>query len=357
VAVDIDRYIARNEATWARLEDLTRRARRGTKRLEAAEVDELVALYQRTSAHLSYVRSHLREPTLIARLTRDVAAANGLIYGRRVRSLRSVTRFLTLSFPGAVYHCRRYILVATIVFTVPILVLGVWVANNQGARDRLAPRKMREAYIEERFEAYYSDESPVAFFTHVTTNNIQVSFTTLAAGAVSGGLGSVALLGNEGARLGTIAGLMFSEGDPLRFFGFIVPHGALELSAIVIAGAAGMAVGWAAIAPGDRTRADALRDAGQRSITVVIGLMTMFLAAGLIEGFITGRGLPPLMRVGIGVLLWMAYVGYLVTQGRAAAERGITGLLGEQPRTWRDEPDRWGSPGLAPVLGGAAPGR
>lgn len=353
--MDIDRYIARNEPTWARLEELTGRARTSAKRLEPAEVAELVQLYQRTSAHLSYARSYLREPTLISRLTRAVAAANGLIYTRRARSMRSVGRFFTLTFPGAVYHRRRFVLVASLVFFVPALVLGVWLSADPAALERSAPRTARQEYVEERFEQYYSDQSPVAFFTGVTTNNIRVSFLAYAAGAVSGGLGAVALLGINGAPLGIIGAWMVAEGDLPRFLGFIVPHGALELTAIVIAGGAGMATGWAAIAPGDRTRPDALRDEGQRSITVILGLMSMFLLAGIVEGFITGRGLPPAMRVGIGVLLWMAYLAYLVVQGRAAAAQGITGLLGEQPRTWADEPDRWA--GTRPTDDLAVPGR
>jgi len=70
--VDIDRYIARNQATWARLAELTGRARRQVASLSPAELDELIQLYQRTSAHLSYARTHLREPTLISRLRSSV---------------------------------------------------------------------------------------------------------------------------------------------------------------------------------------------------------------------------------------------------------------------------------------------
>jgi uncharacterized membrane protein SpoIIM required for sporulation len=341
VVVDIDRYIAENEPTWQRLEQLVGRARGGARRLEAAELEELVQLYQRTSAHLSYVRSYLREPTLVARLTRAVATANGLIYSRRARSLRTVGRFFTLSFPGAVHHLRRFVLLAALVFFVPALVLGVWLARDPAALDASGSERMRRTYVEDRFEQYYSDRSPVAFFTEVTTNNIRVSFLAYAAGAVSGGLGAVALLVLNGAPLGVIGAWMIEQGDLGRFLGFIVPHGALELSAIVIAGAAGMSTGWAAVSPGDRTRADALRDEGQRAITVILGLTSMFVAAGVIEGFITGRGLPVGFRVGIGVLMWLVYVGYLVTQGRLAASQGITGLLGERPRTWADEPSRW----------------
>src|SRR5262249_25277744 len=158
-------------------------------------------------------------------------------------------------------------------------------------------------------------------------NNIKVSFITYALGAVSGGLGAVYLLVLNGAPLGIIGAWMISEGDFWRFLGFILPHGALELTAIVIAGGAGLRIGWTALGPGDRTRADAFREEGQRSITIIIGLMTMFVCAGLIEGFITGSGLPVGVRVGIGALLWLCYVGYLVIQGRIAASRGVTGLL------------------------------
>jgi uncharacterized membrane protein SpoIIM required for sporulation len=339
--MDIDRYIARNEPTWARLEALTRKASARVKKLEASEVDELVHLYQLTSVHLSYVRSYLRDPALIARLTAVLAAANGLIYGRRPRSMRAAGRFFALTFPGAVYHCRRFVLFAALVFFVPALVLGVWLSVDPGALDTSAPREQRQAYVDQAFEQYYSDSSPLAFFTQVTTNNIRVSFLAYAAGAVSGGLGAVVLLFANGAPLGIVGAWMASEGDLARFLGFIIPHGALELSAIVIAGGAGMCAGWALIAPGDRTRADALREEGQRSMTVIIGLTTMFIAAGTIEGFITGRGLPVAARVGIGVVMWLAYISYLVVQGRKAADQGITGLLGEKPRTWADEPDRW----------------
>jgi uncharacterized membrane protein SpoIIM required for sporulation len=339
--MDLDRYIAHNEPTWARLEELTLRARQSPKRLAAPEVDELVQLYQLTSSHLSFVRSYVQEPALVMRLTRAVAAANGLIYGRRARSSRTLARFFTHSFPGAVYHLRRFVLVAALAMFVPAAALGVWLGTDPSALDRSAPAEVRQEYVNERFEPYYSDQSPITFFTQVTLNNIRVSFLVYALGAVSGGLGAIYLLAMNGAPLGIIGSWMAAEGDLARFAGFIVPHGALELSAVVIAGAAGMAVGWSVIAPGDRTRVDALRQEGQRAITVILGLTTMFLAAGTIEGFVTGRGLDPVVRVGIGVLVWAAYISYLVVQGRQAAELGITGLPGEQPRTWEDEPDRW----------------
>jgi len=339
--VDIDRYIARNEPTWMALEDLTGKARGRLRHLQPGQVEELVQLYQRTSAHLSYARTYLRDPRLVNRLTRLVAAANGVIYGRRARSMRVFVRFFTHTFPGAVYHARRFMLIAGLLFFVPVFLMATWLSLDQRALDASASPKERQHYIDEQFAQYYSDQPSPVFFTSVTTNNIRVGFLAFALGAVTGGIGAAYILVANGLNLGVVSGWMVADGSVWEFLGYIVPHGAMELSAIVIAGGAGLAVGWSYVAPGDRTRVDAFRDQAQRTVTIVLGLMTMFLAAGLIEGFVTGSGLSAGLRVGIGLAVWVAYVTYLVTRGRAAASEGVTGLLLEPPRAWTDEPDRW----------------
>lgn len=336
--MDIDRYIAKNQPTWNRLDELTRRAQSNVGGLATTELEELVQLYQRTSSHLSYVRTYLRDPSLISRLTRQVATANGVIYGKRPRTIKPFLDFFRYSFPGAVYHMRRFVVFSAVAFFGTAAVFAVWLVNDPKALDASAPPKERQAYVQERFEQYYSDQPSPVFFTEVTTNNIRVSFVAYGFGAVSGGLGALYMLFQNGAMLGIVSAWMITTGDTARFFGFIIPHGALELSAIIIAAGAGLRIGWTAIAPGDRTRSDAFREEGSRSIAVIIGLMTMFLAAGLIEGFITGSGIPIGLRVGIGVMLWFAYVTYLLVQGRAAAARGVTGLLGERPKRWEDDP-------------------
>jgi uncharacterized membrane protein SpoIIM required for sporulation len=146
-----------------------------------------------------------------------------------------------------------------------------------------------------------------------------------------GVLPGVWVLASNGAALGQAAAWMIAAGDGARFFGLILPHGLLELTSIVIAGAAGFALGWAWIAPGDRRRADALAQEGRRAAAVVLGLMMTFLLAGTIEGFLTGSGLSAALRVTVGASVWVAFVGYIVIRGRAGAARGLTGSLGEDP--------------------------
>lgn len=336
--MDIDRYIARNQPAWDRLDDLTARARRKVANLQPGELDELVSLYQRVSTQLSYVRTYYRDAALVARLTRSVAAANGVIYGKRTRTVRVLRDFFAYTFPGAVYHYRRFIGVSALLFFVPALVLYVWLINDPAALDASAPAYVRQNYVDNLFEQYYSESPSPQFFTEVTTNNIRVTFLVFAAGIVAPILGPVFLLVSNGAPLGIVGSWMATDASGWRFLGFILPHGMLELSAICIAGGGGLALGWSIVAPGDRRRGDALREEGRRLVVIFLGLVLMLIAAGFIEGFITGRGLPVALRIAIGAAGWLAFGAYFVAQGRAAAARGITGAWREheQQRRWQD---------------------
>ncbi len=329
--MDIDWYIARNQPTWERLHELTDRARRRVDDLGPTELDELLQLYQRTSAHLSYARTYFHDPGLTARLTRLVADASGVIYGKQPRTKRTLRTFFAVTYPAAVWDSRRFILVAAAFMFVPAILLGAWLIHDPRALDASMPRAERQHYVRDQFEQYYSDQPHAQFFTKVTVNNILVSFEAFGGGVAFGVFGVLALVAN-GLNLGAAGAWMITGGSGLRFFGLIAPHGLLELSAICIAAGAGLRLGWMLIAPGDRTRGAAMAQQGRRSITIVIGLMTMFVCAGTIEGFVTGSNLAPLLRVVIGVAAWTAYVTYLVVFGRRAAAQGFTGELGEVDR-------------------------
>jgi Stage II sporulation protein M len=107
----------------------------------------------------------------------------------------------------------------------------------------------------------------------------------------------------------------------------------LELTCVVVAGGAGLSLGWAVISPGDRTRSAALADEGRRAVTIVAGLVFALAVAGLIEGFVTGQPWPVWLRVGIGSVAWLAFVAWVVVCGPIAAARGYTGRIGEEEAT------------------------
>ena len=331
--MDLDRFIVRNSGAWRRLEELTARTRRtGQRSLAPAEVDELVALYQRTAAQLSHARTYYDDPGLTSKLTTLVAAANAAIYGSQPVSIRSLGRFFTHTFPAAVYVNRRFIAAAAALMFVPALALGTWLASSNEALDVAVPKEEQEALLQTRFEDYYSSAPAAEFSTRVLINNIEVSFLAFSLGVFLC-LGTAVVLFQNGLNIGIAGGLFFHAHQLGKFFGLILPHGLLELTAITIAGAAGLRLGWTVIAPGDRPRGEALADEGRRAVVIVLGLMLCFIVAGLIEGFVTPSDLPVSLRVGIGVLVEVAFIFWIVTRGRAAVDRGLTGVFGEEPLT------------------------
>ena len=330
--MDIDRFLATNRPAWDRLGELTRRAGGGIGRLSAAEVDELVGLYQRVSTHLSYARTYFRDPALVAQLTGLVARAGAVIYGTRPRSLRALGRFFTITFPAALWHLRRFVLVATLLSVVVAGAVGLWIARSPAALQASAPPAVREAYVNERFEDYYSASPSAEFASKVFTNNVQVAIMAFAAGILLCVVTGYILVVNA-ANLGFAAGLFAAAGQQAKFWGLILPHGLLELTAVFVAGAAGLRLGWTVIDPGDRPRLTALAEEGRRALVVVAGLVVAFALAGTIEGFVTGSALPTSVRVGIGVLVETAFLLYAYVFGRAAAAQGFTGAMDED-RAW-----------------------
>jgi uncharacterized membrane protein SpoIIM required for sporulation len=335
--VDIDRFLAANQPVWARLDDLTRRGLRNTSSLSGPELDEAVRLYQRTSGHLSYVRTYFADPALVARLTSLVGRSGALVYGTRPRTLRNLGRFFTVTFPAAVWDARRFVVASAFLTLAPAVAVAVWLAHSPKALDATAPAALRQAYLTHDFASYYSSQPSAQFAAQVTTNNIQVAFFAFSGGVLLCGL-TVFILVNNGANVGAAAGLFAAAGQQPRFYGLILPHGLLELSSVVVAGAAGLSLGWAIISPGDRTRADALTHRGRQAVTIVLGLVLTFMVAGTIEGFVTGSSLPTAARVGIGIVVEAVFATYVVVCGKSAAARGLTGALGEEDRGWATAP-------------------
>ena len=326
--MDIDRFLRANQPVWDRLAALCDRADRGVRRLSASDLDELVRLYQRTSSHLSYARTFYADAALTARLTSLVGRANAVVYGTRARSLRAFGRFFSKTFPAAVWDARWFVAISGALFLVPAVVMGVWIAHSRQAVNAIGSPALRQAYLNHDFAAYYRSRPSAEFAAQVQTNNIRVAFQAFA-GGIAGCVLTAVVLFQNGVGVGQAAGLFAAAGRQAEFYGLVVPHGLLELTSIIVAGAAGLRLGWAWISPGDRTRPAALAREGRRSVAIVLGLVVTFLVAGTIEGFVTGSALPTAVRLGIGVAVEVAFALYVVVLGRAAAASGLTGELGE----------------------------
>ena len=315
--MDVDRFISVHRPAWDRLAQLSKRGRNGGRRLAPAELDELVHLYQRVSGHLSHAQAAYGDAVLNATLTRLVADANAAIYGTRASPATAVRRFVFFSFPGAVWRIRHFVLVSALLTVVPAVAIGTWIANSDAALDASGGEAARAAYVQQDFADYYSSAPASQFAAEVTFNNIQVSIAAFALG-ILGCIGTAGILAFNGANVGVAAGLFAAVGEQGRFWGLILPHGLLEITSVVVAGAAGLRLGWALIDPGDRTRGRALTEEGRRSVIVILGLIFTFGTAGLIEGFVTGSPLPTAARVAVGVAVETAFLAYVWRFGRSA---------------------------------------
>jgi uncharacterized membrane protein SpoIIM required for sporulation len=225
---------------------------------------------------------------------------------------------------------RRYILVAALLTLLPWAVFQIWLAVSPAAFDVAAPDAAAQQYIEQDFEDYYSNQPSQNFATQVFLNNIRVGFLAFAAGALLC-VFTVALLVYNGANVGVAGGLFTHVGQWDKFWGLILPHGLLEISAVIVAGAAGLRIGWAVIDPGDRPRVNAFVDEARRSGSVLVGLVIAFLLAALVEGFVTGRPWPTSVRVGIGVGVFLLFWGWTIVFAVRAHRRGLDDNMADAP--------------------------
>jgi len=326
--VDIDRFIATHQASWNRLDELVAQGTRSVRKLSPDELDELLALYQSTSSHLSLARTQFDDVGLSNRLSRTLGGARGLIYRTKGHTGRAVARFFTETFPAAAWTCRRAIAVAALLMFVPALALGVWLYGNGDTRNAAIDPATQQLIAEQDFEGYYKSEAATGWAFELFTHNIEVAVLSYGGGAL-GGVGGVFLLAENGGNLGVNAAVMHAHDKGALFWGLIAPHGLLELTAIAVASGAGLSIAWAMFVPGDRTRGQALAEEGLRSITVLLGTMVMFVFAGFTEAFVTPSSLPTWARVGVGLVLEAGALTWMFGVGRNVAAEGLTGRFGE----------------------------
>jgi uncharacterized membrane protein SpoIIM required for sporulation len=201
------------------------------------------------------------------------------------------------------------------------LLLGWWVARSPGVQAALLPGAEVRQLVNHQFRGYYSQYAASSFAAKVWTNNVWVAAEALIFGVLLGLPTLLVLFGNA-ANAGVEGGLMVAHGRGGLFFTLILPHGMLELSAVFLAAAAGLRLGWSIIDPGPRPRGRALAEEGRSSLTIALGLIVVLLVSGVIEAFVTPSSLPAWARIGIGAVAEAAFLAYVIVLGRRAAATG-----------------------------------
>lgn len=318
--MDLDAYVAAHHAQWARLEELV-----GRRRLTGAEADELLDLYQRVSTHLSVVRSASPDPSLVAHLSSLLARARLATAGKRAGSWSGLLAFFTTTFPAALYRLRRWWVATALVGVAVAVAVGAYAYANPQVWTSVMSQEEIDSFVRTDFEQYYSEFSHLDFTGLVWTNNAWVSAQVIALGIF--GLPVVVILAMNVVNVGIAGALMAYHGRTALFFGLILPHGLLELTAVFVAGAAGLRIFWSWLVPGPVPRLQSLAHEVRSAVGIALGLAAVLFVSGVIEGFVTPSGLPTWARIAIGVTAETLFLLYVFVVGRAAYRRGATGDL------------------------------
>jgi uncharacterized membrane protein SpoIIM required for sporulation len=324
--VDVDAFVLAHRRTWDRLAHLVKNRRR----LTGPEVDELVELYQRVSTHLSMVRSASSDSVLVGRLSTLVARARSAVTGAHSPLWSEFARFWTVSFPVVAYRAWRWWLGTAVVFFVVTIIIGLWVAGSPEVQATIGTPREIDELVNHDFASYYSENPAGSFALRVWVNNSWVSAQCIAF-AVLLGIPIPYILFDNAANLGVAAALMFDAGKGGVFLGLLTPHGLLELTAVFLAAAAGMRLGWSVVSPGHRPRGQVLAEQGRAVVAIAVGLAGVLLVSGLIEALVTPSPLPTFVRIGIGVLAEVAFLAYIVHFGRKAVAAGESGDVQDRP--------------------------
>ncbi|MFO7752641.1 MAG: stage II sporulation protein M [Desulfobacteraceae bacterium] len=319
-----ERFEEHNKSLWDSYNRIVKELDRPVrKRSFTVKTGGFPKLYRTVCHHYALSVSRQYSPALAAFLHDMVVAGHRHLYRRKHRLFSSALRFVTLEFPSAFRRRIRFFLAAAFFFLVPALTAGVSCHQSQD----LVLSILGEQQVA-RVEAMYDpagghapgrsekrgSDTDLAMFGFYIKNNIGIGFRTFAGGILAGA-GTLFFLIYNGVMLGGISGYLTRIGFGETFWPFVSGHGAFELTAIVISGAAGFMLAKGLIAPGRYRRGDALKKAAPDALKLVMGAACMLLMAAFVEAFWSSSAFPDAVKYSVAVLLWLLVPAYLALAG------------------------------------------
>jgi len=318
-----ERFIKQRRRDWQEFESLVGRMQRHRiAKWHSDDVAALSRLYRSICYDLSLVQSREWGARLEQYLNDLVARGHNCLYRSPPQSFRTVSRFIAGGFPALLRSYRWTCCVAAALFLVPFLVSAVVGILRPDLAEFVVTQQSLEA-TETSFEEmlytslddrYAGERSLMSGF--YVFNNAGIALKAYALGVFCG-IGSAVILLFNGIEIGFLVGFVASKGGLLaeNFFSFVVTHGAFELTAIVIAGVAGLVLGQGLLFPGEQTRIASLRQHGIESLQIALGAAGMLAIAALIEAFFSPLPISSGFKFATGFLAWFSVGLYLLRAG------------------------------------------
>ncbi len=323
-----EQFVARHQYEWQQLE-LWLHRRGNPRRAAAKPVGEALALppdeefpqrYRRLCQQLALARQRGYSPQLVARLQLLMQQGHALLYRTPPPRWRRALMFLVADFPHLVRQQSGYMWVALALFALPLLASFVLAQLHPGFAyavvDSSQLAQMERMYDPTAERLGRDSGSDWLMFGYYIMNNISIGLRTFASGLLAG-VGTVLVLLFNGVTIGTVAGHLQEVGHGDPFWRFVVGHGSFELTAIVIAGGAGLQLGLRILAPGRLRRVDALVEAGKIGARLCLGITFMLLVAAFIEAFWSSiASVPAWGKYSVAAVLWALVLVWLWRGGR-----------------------------------------
>jgi uncharacterized membrane protein SpoIIM required for sporulation len=308
---------------WKEFQALLDRATAaGISSLGEQEVSRFASLYREVAADLARARTYGGSPELISSLQRLTGAGHNLLYRPHQWSWKGIRGWLSAGFPSLVRRRWRPVVLAAALFYLPGILVFTATRMEPSLARTILPAEMlaraeRGAERQAEGVGYYEvpDVQMPILASQLIANNVQVSFGAFAGGMLAG-VGTVVVLVFNGIFLGAVAGAFANHGLSLYLWTFVLPHGIIEMTAIVIAGGAGLLLGSAILLPGRMTRREALIRRGRDAVSLIAGTTMLLIIAGVIEGFISPSAIPQGAKLSFAALFAMVLALYMVAAGR-----------------------------------------
>ena len=313
-------FIRRNIEKWKETEKVVERA-------GSLSPDQLADAYTDLTADLAFAQTHFPASRITIYLNNLASALHNEIYRNKREKWGRIITFWTREVPQTMYDARRELLTSFLIFISSVLI-GILSAANDPDFVRLI---LGNGYVDMTLEniangepmAVYGGSSEVPMFLRITLNNVMVSFNCFVMGLfTSFGTGYMLLF--NGIMVGAFQTFFYQHDLLWESSLAIWLHGTLEIWAIIVAGAAGLALGNGWLFPGTYSRLESFRRGAKRGLKIVIGTVPVFIMAGFIEGFITRHTeLPDMLRLGV-ILTSLAFIIFYYIYLPNRKKHGIT---------------------------------
>ena len=300
-------FIKQNSNLWKDLEALL-----DNKNNSFSNIERLTSLYRIVSGHLNYARYHYRGSQLCDYLEGLTSRAHNMIYAHA--EPRKPLRYFSHTLPLTLRANARVIWISAAVFLCAALLSYVIGILEPQYIDAFLPEGSKGVTADQlrTDESDLDDQIPSAVFSNlIMVNNIYVAALAFALG-ITFGVGTVYVLVMNGFLLGALASLFAGFGKSLFFWSLILPHGILELTAIFIAGGAGLRIGYSLIRPGAYRRKDALITAARSSINLMGLVVILLIVAAFIEGYFTPLPIAAEIKLLVAFLSALPLIGYFL---------------------------------------------